>query len=278
MEDILTSNVLSMFRYLNDLTLPAAFLRKAKNLKDENLILSGLNKAQVLFWPKFCFPGLGYREPDGLLLLEVNDGSRIAIVIEAKYDSGLSNIENESKEDSSAVQNDSFLYGHQLADQYCGIFCGRWDFNSDILNEFAQAGKKALIYLTAHYEFPKDDIKDAAEAIEKRNCKEKNALCLENADCNIYWVGWRDLYTLIGQYISQYTGGERNYLEDLRDILEGRYLEPFQQPFMNLVELDIYDQLLGEKAHPFKRVDNLKPFNSLTAVGVYRAIFNNSVW
>lgn len=44
MEDVLTSNAISMFRYFNDLKLPTIFLRQAKNLKDESLVISDLKK------------------------------------------------------------------------------------------------------------------------------------------------------------------------------------------------------------------------------------------
>lgn len=270
MEDVLTSNVLSMFRYLNDIRLPIAFLCQAKNLKDQKLVLPDLNVAQVIFWPKFSFYSLGYREPDCLLLFDGTDCCRTAVIIEAKYDSGLTNIDNGNEEESNVVKEDSFIYGHQLADQYCGMFCGRWNLYGDINNKLTQAGRRVLIYLTAHYEFPQTDILDALKSIKKRVCKEKKAACWENAESNIYWISWRNLYTLIGQYISQYTGGERNYLRDLQDLLEVRNLLPFRDPFKELKDVDVYERLLGEKVSPSTQLEKL---NNLVTVKPYQPIF-----
>lgn len=98
---------------------------------------------------------------------------------------------NGNAEEGIEIQNESFIYGHQLADQYCGMLCGKWNISQDIYKELIRAGRKNLIYITAHYEMPKADILDAVINIEKRGCQEKHVNCWVNAESNIFWVGWR---------------------------------------------------------------------------------------
>lgn len=176
MEDVLTSYVFSLFRYLNNLQAPLAFLREAKNLNDEKLEFDDLVSAQVYFWPRFNFPGIGFREPDVLLLLEEKGGGKIAAVIEAKYYSGLSNRVNDEngieEEDQSATTGPIFHYGHQLADQYCGVMCGRWN-DEEVQNKLSQVNKKVLLYVTTHYELPSADLDEAAETILQKHLLQK---------------------------------------------------------------------------------------------------------
>lgn len=249
MEDVLTSHVFSLFRYLKNLQLPTSFLREALNLRGEKLILNDLVSAQVCFWPRFSFPCIGFREPDALLLLEDISNGKVAAVIEAKYGSGLSNRgnnENDAEEDKEP--SESFHYGHQLADEYCGVMCGLCNSGEEVQKELAQVNRKVLIFVTAHYEIPITDLEEAVDTIRKRaksKCTGKGIDCWKSCKTAIYWVGWRNLYTLINQHLVDYTGGELSYIKDLQEALELRNLQPFKKPFNNLFDVDEYERLFS---------------------------------
>ncbi len=55
MEDTLTSYVFSLFRYLKNMEIPAAFLRRARNIHNHNFPIEALTAGDVFFWPLFKF-------------------------------------------------------------------------------------------------------------------------------------------------------------------------------------------------------------------------------
>ncbi len=127
-------------------------------------------------------------------------------------------------EDDSSQQT-PIKYGHQLADQYCGIMCGKWALTENGKTELANSDTKVLLYINAHYELPEADLREAINAIEKRmkkHCVQKGMECQINAENYIFWIGWRDLYNIIKDSHSKYTCGELNYLIDLEELLEIR--------------------------------------------------------
>jgi len=94
------------------------------NLAGDALNWAPAERPRVYFWPRFSFPGTGHREPDAAIAADQENGGRMALVVEVKYRSGLSNI---SAADDDAAENDEqFRFGKQLADEYCGIRCGEW--------------------------------------------------------------------------------------------------------------------------------------------------------
>ncbi len=175
MEDVLTSYVFSLFRYLNDLSVPLAFLQCAQNLDERNLALHQINEVSVFFWPRFTFGTSRFREADVLLLLTHLKKGRTAVVIEAKYDSGLTNRSDGVTDGDESMDEQSetpICYGHQLADEFCGIKCGSWQ-SEEIRQNIHQAERKLLLYVTGNYEMPKTELQEAVRHIEKRRCGKK---------------------------------------------------------------------------------------------------------
>ena len=164
MEDVLTSNVFSSFRYLNKLDIISRFLKRAKNIGGDSLALDDLVDFEAYFWPKFRFLGTGKREPDAVLFATDINGKHLSFIVEAKLDSGLHNASNKQV---IGADNDKIELGHQLADQYCSLHCGKWD-HKEIANKLNNAERKYLIYLTAHYSFPQVDMKSAKCEIDAR--------------------------------------------------------------------------------------------------------------
>jgi len=245
MEDVLTSYLFSLFRYLNNPQVLISWLRQAKDIKNQPLLIKDLLSVEVFFWPRFSFPGAGMREPDILLLLKETGGKRTAAVIEAKYDADLTNLG--SKEGSNGKTPRPFQYGHQLADYYCGPMCGLWNTGVNINSELSRADEKIIIYVTGHYGLPRNDIAKTVEGLSKRKPASypgKAVTCQKNINESLYWVGWRNLYNIIGNSLSSYVGGELNYLLDLHSVLELWRLQPFHPPFNGLIPLSIYKSFL----------------------------------
>jgi hypothetical protein len=283
MEDTLTSYVLSLFRYLNKLEILELFLGKAKNINGNSLAVSKIKSADVFFWPLFNFGGTRYREPDAFIGLEEENGRKHAAVIEAKYDAGLSNVsqhEKPSEEDEvkkiSKEETESLILGHQLADEYCGLKCGKWFFREihsrrDPQIYRTEAERKWLLYITSHYEFPKRDIEEAIEATgNMKRCKRASENCAANAGKEIYWVGWRDLYAVIeemellqipSEALMDYTAGERYLIIDLAEVLRVRGLQTFN-PFRELEPVQLFNSIF----------DDYFLFRNIKPVGLYETI------
>ena len=275
MEDILTSYTLSLFRYLNNLQVPEKFLQRAVNIKGQNLVLERLQEGRVYFWPKFKFSGTGYREPDALLFLDEGNGNRLGVMVEAKYDSGLSNIIQKDNDIIEEIDSEeavpSIKFGHQLADQYCCIKCGKWNSKEESQKELAETNRKVLIYITAHFELPRVDLEEAIMTIEKsRKCSKE---CHDQAENDIYWISWRALYDVIHKETLQvYSKGEQNYINDVFEMLKIRGLVPFYTTFQDLISIDAYKGLF-ENLIANQSIFELKLWQGLKNSAHYHSIF-----
>lgn len=272
MEDVLTSNVLSMFCYLSNLRIPTRFLSMATNLKDENFNISPLKIIRISFWPRFFLGSTRSREADALLILEEENGMRSAAAVEAKYESGLSNLfqtyRDTGKEQDGSDDAAVIPLGHQLADEFCGIKCGHWDLPDAVGNELEAVQRKVLLYITANYDIPKVDIKEAWDKIRiSRKCIGSQKECSPESD--IYWVSWRGLYRILQEEKVQgfpgYSIGEHNYLADLIEILALRGLQTFE-PFKSLDAVDPYSRFFTLPAL----------FDKLTPVDGYNSFFKRT--
>lgn len=242
MEDVLTSNVLSSFRYLNNLVIVKEFLKRAARINGKVLELDELVEFEAYFWPQFRFSHTGHRQPDAVLFAIDSKGNTIAFIVEAKLDSGLHNADNaQSREDS----DEKFTLGHQLADQFCGLRCGIWR-NAEITEKLDRADKKYLIYLTAHYSCPQQDMETAISEIYDRN-KSKGCAAdkCHDAEDWLLWLSWQDLYVVLERTrkegYSGYSRGERALLLDLEKVLGRKELMPLALWENSLREVTYYE-------------------------------------
>jgi hypothetical protein len=118
-----------------------------------------------------------------------------------------------------------------------------------------------LLYVTAHYDFPKTDLE---EAVARTRDAGGGPLHPDPAT-DIYWVSWRELHTLLvrtgaGGFLG-YVPGEQLYLEDLREVLALRRLREFQ-PFQGLVPVAAYERVL-ERPAPFERLLPVQPYQAI---------------
>lgn len=173
MEDILTSNVFGLLKYvppgeglLNYLALaededgnqPLKYLRSLNEASQDSISYE--------FWPWWEELDCYGCEPDVVISLKISAQKKLLVLIEAKYLSGKSSEADEAYD----IPTD------QLARE--------WDNLSVRSNKSDEC--PVLIYLTAHYAYPYQDINNAiSEFREKR---------LNSVSPVIYWLSWRHLY------------------------------------------------------------------------------------
>jgi hypothetical protein len=261
MEDVLTSDVFSTFRYFRNLEIQGNFLRRAVNLQGEYLRVGRLQDASVVFWPKFAL-GKGRREADVLLLLQEADEKPLAVVVEAKHEAGLHNLDGaeHAGEEEALVSS-----GHQLADEWASLNSTIWYIPQDASRQFWQS-RRVLLYVTAHHEMPKGDLE---EAVRVAGAASSRWVTGSSPQTDIYWVGWRVLHSLLvsggNAGFPGYSPGERSFLEDLREVLALRRLREFQ-PFQGLQPIGPYDRLM----------QLLPRFERLNPVVRYHPLFGTS--
>jgi hypothetical protein len=167
MEDMLTSNVFGIMKYLPPFELLLPFLAYAVD-SEERPLLNGLDETSEVeydFWPKLNEAGCNGCEPDVILRITETNGRKIILLIEAKYLSGKS-----SEADESAIPND------QLARE--------WD-NLQLIAA-GEGREPILLYLTAGLSFPSEDISASQKELETKR-ETQGIMC---------WLSWRHLYTI----------------------------------------------------------------------------------
>lgn len=233
MEDVLTSSVLSLFQYLDQCHILAEILRESISVSGERLQIHDIYESEVLFWPRCAVHGRT-READALIRIQEGKSTGpVYLLVEAKYGSGLSNIGippegDEQLSTGNEVREHQFC--HQLADEYCCIKCGQWLHKFGGYGDLEEAEKNMLLYITSHYECPESDLRDCADIIRGHKTCDKKA-CGGNAGWDIYWLGWRQIYSVIinelKNYGKFYSTGENRLINDVLKILEIRDLIPF---------------------------------------------------
>ncbi|NYV66541.1 hypothetical protein HYI36_14840 [Bacillus sp. Gen3] len=224
MEDLLTSDVFSTFKYLEPDNGLVPFLKKAISFIDKThpKFLLDIKEANYVFWPKTTHLN---REPDVLIVLTKKDKSTISILIEAKYTSGKSNLIRE-KEEGVGKLNLDHLDGDQLAELYKELQEGNIHIeNQKTRDKFIKSeGNRYLFYVTSHYDLPKQDIDETLKILKKKsygNQKYKE----------FYWVNWMCILDSIdevnGKETWAYAPPNRLLLSDLKDLLLKKELVPF---------------------------------------------------
>jgi hypothetical protein len=256
-EDILTSYVFSLFRYLSSSYLPFKFLECAQNIEGKLLSLASPSLTGMKFWPRFRLPGdTRYREGDVLILLQDATQGNIALLIEAKFKSGLSN-----HLPQPAIEVARYTAGHQLADEYVGLMEGELISNDGLPGDVARSNVRFVLYVTAHHTFPCEDIVSAIEAVRASGNVDGTP------EREIYWLPWWRLYALIDtelkDNVTGYSSGELNLLADTRLALDMRGLRPFN-PFQDIIPVKLLESLWSSPTL----------FTAITAVARYETVMS----
>jgi hypothetical protein len=191
LEDILISNVFGVLSHLPPADGIARLLERVEGVDREalrTLLRSPLVAASYQFWPRLERDGCRACEPDVLIRIEMENGARGLICVEAKYTSGKSSATIEGAP-PLAPPND------QLARQ--------WDHTTRIA---AEEGRQAfLVYVTAHYARPDREIEESqAELIARRGERGR-----------LVWLPWRA--------VSELELGSSALAAELIEVMRDRY-------------------------------------------------------
>ena len=175
MEDVLTSNVFGLLKYVPAHIGLAPFLAEAVDMDGKRPLtwLAESRKWTVNyeFWPWMEREGSYGCEPDVLLRIESEESGKFWILVEAKYLSG-----------KSSFADDALEHPHdQLARE--------WDNLVGIAEK--SDVRPVLIYLTAGFGIPSKDIVDAKTEYEEKRSGAQSP--------NILWLSWRHLHAVVSR-------------------------------------------------------------------------------
>lgn len=189
-EDLLTSNVFGMIRYVPTQSGLVPILSRAtgNHGSEFSALLQHVDGVQDKFWPWLEeWPGHGC-EPDVMLWLISGQQVRGIVVIEAKYLSGKSSVADPQAEFGSLPRD-------QLAREWV---------NAQRLGERERV-PVYLVYVTAHPALPISELKDTQHDLARCGLPPARLL----------WLSWFE--------IARGLDRSRPLLSDLRDLLEMRY-------------------------------------------------------
>ena len=211
LEDLLTSDVFTAFKYTKPETLLIPFISCARNINGSLMSLpqDEIKTVTYKFWPR-----LDYSEPDVLIEIVYKNSGKYLVMIEAKYLSGKSGIFSEEEEMETAT-----THPDQLNREY-----------NDLLGYNIKTNyvARVLVYLTAHYVMPLSDLKESLAIIKK-------TVNADNIDDTILWISWREIKPVIEQQHGV-KSIERDIISDLQKLLERKGLTHFDGfPLLNKV-------------------------------------------
>lgn len=201
LEDALTSNVFGGLLYADAIDLLVRWFGLAMNRRGDKIacqIPSGDLETEVHFWPRMPSSGVR-REPDVLVILH-GTADELAICVEAKLNSGLSDGET-AKDDS----NDAGLLGEQLPDQFFLLKKGVVVSREGTRLALPAPDRRLLVFLTRDWCLP-EGIFDG--------CIEKN----RSMATDMYWLGWHSLPPLLPSVASTNSPGHPGRAILLRDL------------------------------------------------------------
>ncbi len=203
MEDLLTSNVFGIWRYLPPTLGLVQFLGTAKRVDGKELAVpSDVSVANLEFWPRLDYPDAKGAEPDVLISYSDNDDTKCLVMVEAKYKSGKSSFADYADK----RPND------QLAREMQSLH---------LLARREGTDRYALVYVTAHTTMPRNDVQEAVEELLDK--------ASEAGTDRFYWTTWRYLPRILAE--AQSTSEDsiaKSLLADLRELLEGMGLTFYQ--------------------------------------------------
>jgi len=192
LEDLLTSNVFGSIQYIppEDGLVPILSAAERADGSQPLRELSEIFEVNYYFWRRLEFSNCYPCVPDVLICIKHINGKKTVVLVEAKYHSGKSSVE----------ENDAFPTD-QLARE--------WDNLVVLAKE--NAANPYLFYVTADITCPNADIKEAqSELARKRGFK-----------AEIIWISWRKLPVI-------FHDSSHKILKDLVKVLRRQWLIFFE--------------------------------------------------
>ncbi len=204
MEDLLTSNVFGVWRYLEPHHGLVQFLQTAEPYEGRGLGLDEVETALIKFWPWVEEKGGNGVVPDVVIEITTPHKEKWLIFVEAKYLSGKSSFPVEGEDE-----------GHKVKDQLAK--------EMENLRKQAQRlgfSQHALIYITKHTLMPRADIAESVLELGK--------ITGDRSASKFYWTTWRRLPDILFKTSASCEKVAAGILSDLRTILLEMGLTFFQ--------------------------------------------------
>lgn len=186
-EDILTSNVFGALCLCDARSHLLAFLRQArtpagKYLFDNAAIINV--EVDYVFWPTFKEnTDARTAQPDLELKIQLDDGSKHHLLVEAKYRSGKSSFDDVDEEAEVKREEKEAEESKKTNDQ----LAKQW---AHLIRTAGSDWQPALVFLTADLAMPTDSIAESKAAFKKVR-KQVG----EEFEC--YWLSWRHLGSVV---------------------------------------------------------------------------------
>jgi hypothetical protein len=242
MEDLLTSDVFSVCKYVRPESILLPLLTSAVSLQGSSLrekLPDTIIDAEYIFWPR-----LPSSEPDVLIFLHGPKDDLHAIIIEAKYLSGKS---------GETLDEEELLVAETPADQLAREYQDLQQLENSITLP-KRIASRHLVYLTAHRSFPTRSISESLKEIQYFN---------HNASTeSVYWTSWFHLIPLLrGRHA--YHEWEIPIVDDLESLLIRKRFIYFNGFSLKYPASKIMDTLFYRS--PTRTPSNLYDYSSVFA-------------
>lgn len=195
LEDILTSNVFGLLKYLPPEEGLFPFLSHAQTLDGRRPLEGAVSGAEVeyQFWPWYAEEDCNGCEPDVELRILWPNGRKMRVFVECKYLSGKSSEEDTGQE---VIETKREPPVDQLARERSNLNCLAERDNAE----------PVLIYLTGAIGCPREEIEASRRVLWKRS---------PNASFSCCWLSWHQLYEIRPDKPSQILADIKTLLERL---------------------------------------------------------------
>jgi hypothetical protein len=225
MENLLTSDAFGTMYYIGwhdgfrNWLLEAQPVGSNTQTMQQFLGISSIQHVELAFWPNLP----NGREPDVALLFVSDDGTARVLIVEVKYESGMSDFQIERQE---GVPED--LTGSQLVDQMVG-FAKAPDQRALVEGWFTHYGGQfpqhldfAHLLITKDRTLPKHVYKEASEHLP--------AAGMSSFPCPVFWLSWRALARNLEPYSHLQDTVVARLMADLVALLERKEItdKPFE--------------------------------------------------
>lgn len=209
MEDVLTSNVFGLLRYLPSSTALLPWILRARPV-GEAPPLQLAPPLDPVFW---FWPMLGTGEVDVLLSAPTDDGGVDLVAIECKYESGKSGRAADATPQADGASVDLGALD-QLAKYSRGLAGGRYPRKVELGRPVR---RRILVYLTDEVVPPEDELRESLGAMDSPDQRKA-----------VYWLSWDRLHQVLKDLDQgKLAPHERHVVSDLLRLLDRKGMRCF---------------------------------------------------
>ncbi|WP_141335925.1 hypothetical protein [Paenibacillus sp. tmac-D7] len=206
-EDILTSNIFGMLKYLSSPAVIVNVLRNAISLDNRALFIpNDIQGTSYHFWPK-----LRNSEPDLVLVLHSSQGDHL-VGMEAKYLSKKSSTEDYTIDETERTNGQRDQLAREIEDLYVVANYSKIGLKQDRILSIS------MLYVTLESYIPRNEL---AETIRSIQVHGKCSFTKEQ----LYWLSWKSIYSSLTDVPLSATDGL--IIDDLKSYLARKDMKTF---------------------------------------------------